>query len=310
MSETNIVMVTGGTGFIGRNTIRPLLRKGFEVHVVSSSGDHRYDPAPELRIHQCDLFDTMTVRRLVEMVRPTHLLHLAWGAIESEECDAPHHLDWVQASLGLLRVFAESGGKRAVLAGTSAEYDNGESLCDEVATLLNPSSLYGVCKGSLRQIAFPFAQSAEISLAWGRLFGLYGPGDDERRPIPTLTSSLLQGGPVPCPHGEHERDFLHVYDAGDALVELLDSEVNGPVNIASGRPVTLREIAENLAEITGGNDVLKNEETVAAADAPAQITAATSRLNDEVGWRPALTLKEGLRSMVKSFERRAATRAA
>ena len=117
-----------------------------------------------------DLLAPGLAEALVREVRPTHLLHLAWYAEHHAYWTAPQNLDWVGASLRLVRAFAEQGGTRAVLAGTCAEYDWTQGVCVEGATPIRPRGLYGVAKDAVRRVVEAFAAGAGLSAAWGRIF--------------------------------------------------------------------------------------------------------------------------------------------
>jgi len=249
-----------------------------------------------------DLLEPDAAARLVDEVRPTHLLHLAWYAEPGAFWESPENARWLDASVRLLDAFAASGGRRAVVAGTCAEYDwSGDGVLAERSTPLAPRSAYGAAKNALRLAAeeLPFA------LGWGRVFFLYGPHEDPRRLVASVARSLLAGEPARTTDGRQLRDFLHVADAGDAFAALLDSGVEGAVNIGSGEGVAVAEVVERLAALTGRPDLVQLGALAAPPDEPPQLVADAGRLRDEVGWRPARSLDDGLRETVEWW--RAAT---
>ena len=140
------VLVTGAGGFIGRQVVSELLRRGDEVHAADLPGS----PSLDAVSHPVDLLDEPMVDELIPRVEPTHLVHLAWYAEHGKFWNSPLNLDWLKASEKLFRSFAAHGGKRAVFAGTCAEYDWSNSRLSEDATPSNPATLYGTCKNNLR----------------------------------------------------------------------------------------------------------------------------------------------------------------
>jgi nucleoside-diphosphate-sugar epimerase len=90
------------------------------------------------------------------------------------------------------------------------------------------------------------------------------------------------------------RDFLHVADVAGAFVQLLESDVRGPVNIASGQGVSLGRVASILAQIIGRKDLLQVDALRPSADNPGILTADVTRLRNEVGWRATYGLESGL----------------
>ena len=291
------VLVTGATGFVGRHALPALTARGFEVHAVSSRPG-RSDASAHW--HEADLLGSGDADRVMKAVRPTHLLHLAWFVTPGAFWRAPENVDWVGASLRLLRAFAThgEGARRAALAGTSAEYDWSGGTCHETRTPLRPATLYGSAKHGLHVVADAFAREAGLRLAWGRLFFLYGPYEAPGRLVSSLASSLLRGVRVPCSLGEQRRDFLHAGDAGDAFAALLDSAVDGAVNIASGEAVPVHDVISAVAARAGGAHLLDwGGHPVSPGEAPT-VVADVARLRDEVGWQPRWSLREGLDATV------------
>jgi len=292
------VLVTGANGFVGRNAVPDLIRLGYEVHAVVW-GDA---PPPEAReglhVHRCDFFDYPAQRELVQGVKPTHLLHFAWYAVHGKFWTSGENLRWFDASVELVTNFAAAGGKRAVLAGTCAEYDWTHGYCSESGTPVIPATLYGSSKNSLRQMVEACAARLGFSQAWGRIFLLYGPREDPARLVPSIIRSLLRGEPARLTHGRQVRDFLHVTDVASAFVALLDGEVQGPVNIASGQPVTIREVAEIIGEKIGRKDLLEFGAIPVSGTDPPVLVADVKRLKDEVKWKPERGLDDGLGQVV------------
>lgn len=299
------LLLTGGTGFIGRHTIPALVARGFDVHLAVPPAEEPDSSAiAPAHVHHCDLFDPDAVARLVSDVRPSHLLHLAWYVEHGKFWNSPQNVSWVEASLRLVCRFRESGGVRAVVAGTCAEYGPSDLPCRENHTPLEPRSLYSVCKDGLRRVAEAYAVQTDLSLAWGRIFLLYGPGENPRRLVPSLILPLLNGQTATCNYGAHLRDFLHVTDVGQAFAALLDSDVRGAVNIAYGRPVSLGNLARLIAQLTGNPVQLQIQSLPATSDNPSAITADAARLNYEVGYQPQYDLATGLEQTLAWWRRR------
>ncbi len=286
------VLLTGAGGFIGRNCLAALLAQGYEVHSVGS-GEPPADQAAVCR-HRADLLDPAQVTALLAAVRPTHLLHFAWFTVPGRYWTALENVRWVQASLDLVQAFAHSGGQRVVMAGSCAEYDWHDGFCSEAHTPLQPATLYGICKHSLQQIVAAYAVQAGLSAAWGRIFFVYGPHEHEARLVASVVRSLLRGEPARCSAGTQLRDFLYVADVAAAFVALLDSDVTGPMNIASGQPLAVRTLVEQIAAQLGRPDLVQWGALPSAPNDPPLLVAAVRRLTDEVGWVPAYTIAQGL----------------
>src|SRR5258708_26613521 len=247
------VIVTGGTGFIGSESLPFLARRGFEIHLIgrgpTSAANVEIDAQCSLVRHQCDLIGD-DCKALLGDIKATHLLHFAWYAEPGLYWTALENLDWVAASLRLVRAFASGGGHRAVFAGTCAEYDWAFHTCIERLTPLNPRTPYGVAKASLWRLLEAAAGRLGVSAAWGRIFFPYGPNERPDRLISSVIDGIAAGREVACTEGTQVRDFMHVADVGKAFVELLDSGVEGPVNIASGTTPSRPDGLLALARVT------------------------------------------------------------
>ncbi len=285
----NRVLLTGGSGFIGRHATAPLVAAGYEVHVVGRRA------GPGTVSHVLDLMDRQQVADLMQSVRPTHLLHFAWYAEHGKFWSSPLNLDWVAASLNLFRAFADAGGQRAVLAGTCAEYDwTGESHLVEDATPSRPATLYGTCKNAVREIVL---RAGGPAVAWGRIFFLYGPEEHRDRLVPSILGPLRRGEVATVRSGGHVRDLMHVTDVAAAFVALLGSDLTGTVNVASGRPVTLGDVARTLGELAGRPELVRVEDAAGSPANPKVMTADAAKLAG-VGFVPRYGLRDGLATLL------------
>lgn len=292
------VLLTGATGFVGRQAIQFLLARDFVVHAVSSQS-HPRSETENLIWHQTDLLDYAETAKLIEKIRPTHLLHFAWYVEHGKLWTARENFLWVGASLNLLQKFIDNGGERAVCAGTCAEYSWTENIYHEVESPLEPQTIYGKCKHAWQIIFESLAEQSGISAAWGRVFFLYGTHEQSSRLVASVIRALLRGEPALCSHGNQIRDFLYTKDAAAAFAALLDSDVRGSLNVASGIPLKLGEIIYRTADLIGKPELIKLNALTAPAHEPPQIVADVTRLREEVGWQPQWTLERGLTETIQ-----------
>ncbi len=290
------VLVTGASGFIGKYCVAELLKRGYEVHALSTQKKE----SSQIHWYQCNLLDSVQLKETLYQIKPTHILHLAWYAEHGKFWNSTENLKWVQASIHLLQTFVKLGGKRFVGAGTCAEYDDSFGLCIEESTSLAPKTLYGTCKNAFAQILKAYAAQSSITYAWGRVFHLYGPGEHPNRLVPSVINALLEDEPANCSHGEQIRDFLYVEDVASAFVSILESSIEGPINIASGEPTSLKSIILQIGKKLKKPSLIRLGALTASTDAPI-LTAANTRLTNEVGWNPSYNLDAGLLKTIGSI---------
>ena len=299
------VLVTGASGFIGRQCLPILVAKGYDVHALS-----RLQPGTPPRgvtWHDVDLLRPGAPTEIIHQVRPDFLLHLAWHAVPSKFWEAPENIDWVRASLELLSAFAANNGRRLVAAGSCAEYQINAGECLEERTPLLPSTLYGTCKCAFGSVLDSFTRQTEISSAWGRLFFLYGPYEHPSRLIAYVVQSLLRAEPAICSDGRQVLDFMHVEDAASAFVSLLENKIQGPVNIASGRPVEVRDLLQEIGMKIGRPELIRLGARESSSGV-SRIWANVDRLTKEVGWKPRYDLPSGIKHTIEWWRNSAAFR--
>jgi UDP-glucuronate decarboxylase len=297
------VLLTGASGFLGSHCIATLVSRGFEVHTASRRPLGAY--AGSVSQHHVELLDLSRHAQLMADVKPSHLLHLAWTTKPAFEATtdgkvrgALDHLDWVTVSLSLARAFAEAGGERLVFGGSSAEYDWNYGYCSETLTPTNPDTLYGAAKHALRVLIDAHTRDRGLSSAWARVFFSYGPRELPRRLVPATILALLAGRPALCSHGEQVRDYMHAQDVADALVQLLDSPIQGAVNVASGRGTPLKDILSRIGVLFGRPDLIKLGAVPPRANDSAFVVANNQKLVTEVGWQQKIDLEAGLQQSI------------
>jgi nucleoside-diphosphate-sugar epimerase len=318
VSQAKRVLVTGAGGFIGRWSVAPLLGKGYEVHAVLSKDAHA-PFAPELHgasVHRADLLSDVDVDVLIGRVKPTHLLHFAWIATPGTYWHSPDNARWLAASEQLLRSFRAAAGVRAVMAGSCAEYDWSKvGVCMERSSPLadagaTPPAAYAANKIALQKALARYAAEEHLSAAWGRVFFQYGPHEHPDRLVPSVIRQLLLDREALCTHGRQIRSFLHVADVGAAFAQLLDSEVQGPVNIGSDEKVALSDLIERIAQQIGRPDLVRLGARKTATDEPPILLPDVHRLRDEVQWRPGFSLSDGIRDTIAWWRAELAARGA
>ncbi|TMQ68384.1 MAG: NAD-dependent epimerase/dehydratase family protein, partial [Candidatus Eisenbacteria bacterium] len=133
-----------------------------------------------------------------------------------------------------------------------------------------------------------------------RPFYQYGPFEDGRRLVPYVIDTLLRGEEAGITRGLQVRDFLHVADVGSAIAAAATSHLEGPVNIGSGQPVTVREIVATIAAILGSSERVKFGARPDSPTDPPFICANTRKLVEGTGWEPRFDLRSGLEDTIAS----------
>jgi nucleoside-diphosphate-sugar epimerase len=148
-------------------------------------------------------------------------------------------------------------------------------------------------------MAQAFCRVHQLSYAWPRVFFLYGPNEHPDRLVSSVIRSVLQGQEARCSHGRQIRDYLHVQDVADAIVSVVDSSVEGPINIGSGTAVTLQEMILTIGRALGREDLLKLGAIPSRANDAPLVVADVGRLLNEIKWQPRFSMEDGLRHTIE-----------
>lgn len=282
------VLLTGGSGFIGRYVLNALQQQHIEVIAIG-----RTRPEYSVPFIEADLLSISNFAPLLRQVQATHLLHLAWYAEHGKYWTSPLNLRWLEATTRLVEAFCVTGGQQVVIAGTCAEYDWTYGYCREDSTPLNPATLYGTAKDATRRLVMAICAQYQISCAWGRIFLPFGYGESTKRLIPSLIE-VLQGKRAPFGvNASAYRDFLHASDAANGFVKLLIAEVSGTYNVCSGEPRCLAEVVTTLASLLNADPEPVLALATERPEEPLLLVGESMKLR-KLGWEPELTLAQGL----------------
>jgi nucleoside-diphosphate-sugar epimerase len=291
------VLVTGASGFLGARVVAALAGAGDEV--IGLRRPHSDRVGSPVALIDCDLGDAPRLTSVLREVRPEAIVHLAWFTRHGAYWSAPENLDCVASGLQLIRLAVAHGCQRFVGAGTCAEYDWSHERLIERVTPCAPRTLYGAAKLAMCLVAERFAQTAGLSFAWARYGFLFGPDEAAGRLVTGAIRALSAGEPFASTAGTQIRDFVSADEAAAATAALVHSEVTGPVNIGSGEPVSVRQLLELVAQLTGSAARPQFGALEMRADDPPALILDLARLTGEVGWRPRLGLRAQLAATVE-----------
>jgi dTDP-6-deoxy-L-talose 4-dehydrogenase (NAD+) len=256
---SRIVLLTGATGFVGRQVYKSLLNLGIKVRVVVRDGKAaEVEPSEYLEsiVTTKDLFSESDIwwERACNSV--DIVIHVAWYVEPGEYLDSPKNLDCLMGTLALAKGAAQAKVWRFIGIGTCLEYDLTDGHLS-VDTPLKPLTSYAAAKAATFTALSQWLPAQDVEFVWCRLFYLYGEGEDPRRLVPYLRTMLESGRPAELTSGKQIRDFLDVREAGKMISQAVFSKAQGPVNICSGVPITVKALAEKVADEYGRRDLLQ-----------------------------------------------------
>lgn len=287
------VLVSGASGFIGSRVVKELLERGYEVHALVFQG---FMPEKANLIqYDINILSKDDMESFFKENSFENFIHLAWYV--GAKCHVSElNIDWVVASLNLLKFFKESGGKVFVGAGTCSEYEYKYGYLYEDTTPTNPGTLYGNGKNALYNLAKIYCMQNGIIFKWPRIFNLYGPNEKLQRLMPSVINSCLKGEDVRVSDCLKYQDYLHVEDTARGIVDVFENNIEGAVNISSGEPTQLRTIVTKIAELTNfkGN-ILWGAIPAAFGD---NVVVGNNDKLKSIGWKQKYSMEEGLKQTI------------
>ena len=297
------LVITGASGFIGRHLLVQALAAGHQVLCLGRSRPALSLPSSALH-HPCDLWQAASYHKALAAFRPEAAIHLAWYAEPGKYLHAAQNVDALSGSLRLVQALIAAGCPSFVAAGTCAEYQQQPGIC-RTDSPTAPSTVYAASKLAFHLTASQLCAQAGASWAWGRVFYLYGPGEDRRRAIPALIASLLAGTPFPATDGTQIRDYLQVGDVASGFLTLAEQRAVGVFNLCSGEPCTVRSLFHRTAAVLGRQDLVCYGQRKANDWDPPIVCGDPAALR-ALGWQPRFTLATGLADTVDWWRSRVA----
>jgi UDP-glucose 4-epimerase len=301
------VILTGGTGFVGANLARRLLRDGHELHLLVRPEFKSWrieDIRPDVQFHELHLHDTEAVSRVVKQIRPDWIFHLAAHGAYSWQTDLEQMVRTnIQGTMSLVSACLHTGFAAFVNTGSSSEYGFKDHAPAE-SEPIEPNSHYAVTKAAATMFCRHTAQDKHVHLPTLRLYSVFGPYEEPGRLLPALIVRGLRGELPPLANPDVARDFVYVDDVVEAylLAAAVPADEWGAIyNVGTGVQTTLGDavaVAREVLQITANPEWSSMPNRV--WDANVWISD-NRKLRSQLGWQPARTFAEGFRAMVDWF---------
>ena len=302
-------IVTGGAGFIGSHVVDRLLEEGAEVTVVDDlSTGRRENLNPRARFHQLDIGD----RRTAELIRdekPEVLSHHA-AQMDVRRSVADPLFDArvnVLGTIHLLEAARQAGVQRVLFVSSGgAVYGEQEAFPAPETHPTNPVSPYGVSKRAGELYAFFYQAEYRLPFVALRYANVYGPRQDphgEAGVVAIFTGRMLRGEPVVVNgDGKQTRDYVYVGDVARANLLALDTRATGPFNVGTGVETDVNTLASLLLAAAGSRSEVRHGPAKSGEQRRSVIDSR--RAAELLGWRPEMSLADGLGRTVAWFRQR------
>jgi ADP-L-glycero-D-manno-heptose 6-epimerase len=297
------ILVTGGSGFVGRNLTERLIRDGHEV-TITSTGTEPMIPG---------------VKKIVYM----GLEGIDWS--QAEDKDAVIHLmanndtrcidekEMIRAnyqgSIRLFEVAYKSGCRKFIYASSTAVYGNSPAPYIEDETPEEPLNVYGESKRMFDDYIRQIPTSHEVQTVGFRYCNIYGPGEDQKGKRMSMIGQMIRKllkveKPKLFKWGEQKRDWVHVQDVVEANILALHSDKSGIYNIGSGVASTFNEITDILQHYFGELAIPEYIDCPFESEYQNHTECCIEKARRELGFSPGFDLRSGIEDYIRTFSER------
>lgn len=309
MQTEKRILVTGGAGFLGSHLCDRLIRDGHEVICADNlfTGQKQNitqllnNPAFEFMRHDITFPLYVEVDEIYNLACPASPIHYQTYPVQTIKTNVHGSIN----KLGL----AKRLGAKIFQASTSEVYGDPEIHPQEESywgrvNPIGPRACYDEGKRCAETLFFDYHRQHGLDVRVARIFNTYGPRmqPNDGRVISNFIVQALQGEPITLyGDGQQTRSFCYVDELIDAFVLLMDADLNGPVNLGNPTEFTMRELAELVIELTGTKSKINMGPL--PTDDPTQRQPDISLARENLGWEPAVQLKEGLDRTIAYFDK-------
>ncbi len=300
------VLVTGASGFIGSHIVRRLIRDGHSVSVLArptSSWGRLEDLRDSFTVIPIDITDKEALVPALRELQPEWVFHMAnaglyGGASGTDEQVARVN---VLGLINLLEALSDVPYEAFINGASSAEYGPKHAPMKE-SDVCEPMSTYAVTKLAATSYATMIARLKGKPIVSTRFFSPFGPGDDERRLVPTLIRTMLAGGEATVAP-EAMRDYIYIDDAVSALISLAEHSdknlLTGQIlNLGTGIGIRARHVAEVVAAATGVTPTIVWNNTQLRYWDSSVWQADMTKTFSLTSWRPETSFEQGIAATV------------
>lgn len=308
MSSNNIILITGGTGFVGSHLVDKLLSDGeTNIHVThfGNTTGHVAEILPKTNLHSINLTDAEATSGLFNQVQPTQVYHLASLAGVGTSFDQVNKTLETNTQLQLsvlLAIVNNCPQAKLLTIGTALEYKPSLDPLSETDQL-GPNNPYGVSKITQEMLSLWFHQQHHLNIVLTRSFNHFGPRQAPGFVVADFSKQIAHH-PKQISVGNLEpiRDMTYVADIVDAYILVMNKGVSGEVyNVGSGKGYTIKHILDEMIKVSDDEiEVIIDKDRYRPVDVP-KVIANIDKIK-KLGWQPATPLDSALKKTINYYQ--------
>jgi len=302
------ILITGGTGFVGANLVRRLVKVGYKPIVLIRKESNLWrlkDIISKIDLLETDINNYERLKKDINQVSPKYIYHLAvYGAYQGSQKDLNKTLETnIFGTINLLNAAYNSGIEYFINTGSSSEYGIKNQIMKET-DVLNPVNYYGVTKATTTLMASTFSIQNKLPIATLRLFSPYGFYEDKDRFVPTLIMAGMKNKEIELSDPNFVRDFIFIDDVIDAYIYFLDGKkYYGDIfNIGSGKQTSLGNFTKTAEKVLGKTIKIKWTGHKSNQFEPKKWQADISKAKSKLNWSPKHSMIGGTQKIYRWYK--------
>ena len=294
------VLVTGGTGFIGKNLIKKLSEKRkIKIILLTKKASKNFKNKKIIKIKSNWNLSDKNFKK-IKILNPSVVIHLAWSGIP--DYGAKNSIDNLNKQINFFdKIHKIKSLKTIIVTGSCWEYMTGRGICYENSFSTPKNFKYKDfnapyfiwAKNSLRAyLKFKFL---DINIIWLRLFYVYGEGQKNKSLIPYLIKSRKKNKKVKLNNPYGSNDFINVKDVCKAIIKSIDFKKSEIFNIGTGKLVSIKSIKNFIDNCAKKKEIkIKYEKNLNRG-----FRASLKKSKKLLKWKPQIKITDGIKSLIK-----------
>jgi nucleoside-diphosphate-sugar epimerase len=247
-----------------------------------------------------NFFDETSLRRAIDEFKPEVVINTIWTTETGTYLNSPANLEFSIANINLAKICIEKEVEHLISLGSSAEYGDNPGACNAEVSPCNPENVYARSKFETFQAISDMYCDSSLRFTWVRIFQPYGKFQDSTRFIPSVVYSFSQNQAIKLKNPKVQLDWIHAIDVVRGIEFIIQNKTPMVVDLGGSTPLYNFQVVNVVAEIMGVDTPMTGSLDLVATENSRYVSRESFLLRS---WKPTISLFDGVRSLVKDFEK-------